>query len=97
VALSSIYRHPRLPKMLKQLFNRYTRKHDNATWSFIYTFRNESVHHKSINQLLPLSIDLFTDDDPFVFFTLHESKKELIVFFEQCLRFLENFAVDIFV
>lgn len=96
VNLYHVYNHRKLPKPIKNIFDRYTRPYNNPTWNFIYTFRNEIVHEKSIHQVLPIQIDLFTNEDPLVFFMLEDNTRELTAFFNNCLRFLDNFASQIF-
>lgn len=96
VNLYNIYNHRKLPKPTKHIFDRYTRPYNNPTWNFIYTFRNEIVHEKSIHQVLPIQIDLFTNEEPLVFFMLEDNSRELTAFFNNCLRFLDNFASQVF-
>jgi len=96
VNLYNIYNHRHLPKPTKNIFDRYTRPYNNPTWNFIYTFRNEIVHEKSIHQVLPVRIDLFSNEEPLVFFMLEENDREMSAFFNNCLRFLDNFASQIF-
>jgi hypothetical protein len=95
VTLASIYHHNHLPKMVKNIFDRYTRPYRNPTWNFIYTFRNEIVHEKSVPQVLPINIDPFVTDQPSIYFSMDNSDKELISFFSNCLRFLETFTVQL--
>jgi len=92
VTLYTIFHHKQLPKNVKNIFERYTRPYNNPTWTFIYTSRNEIVHEKSVNQILPIDIDLFGYEKPMVFFEWENAPREIIVFFQQCLRFLENFV-----
>lgn len=96
VNLYNIYNHRNLPKPTKNIFDRYTRPYNNPTWNFIYTFRNEIVHEKSIHQVLPVRIDLFSNEEPLVFFMLDENDREITAFFNNCLRFLDNFASQVF-
>lgn len=96
ITLTNIYHHDRLPKNVKNIFDRYTRPYKNPTWRFIYTFRNETVHERSINQVLPIRIDLFTSEEPIVIFKLDEQDKEILAFFNQCQRFLDNFSTQLF-
>lgn len=92
ITLASIYHHKELPKMVKNIFDRYTRPYKNPTWNFIYTFRNEIVHEKSVHQVLPINIDMFLTEKPSIFFSMDHSDKELLSFFNNCLRFLETFV-----
>jgi hypothetical protein len=97
VNLFTIYRHASLPKSIKNVLERYTRPYDNKTWNFIYTFRNEIVHEKSIDQVLPLNIDFFSKAETInVYFDLHGENKEMIIFFQNCIRFLDTFSGDVF-
>lgn len=96
VNLYKIYHHPMLPKAIKNIFDRYTRPFDNPTWDFIYKFRNETVHERSINQVLPINVDLFSSKEPLVFFKLKNTDREMEDFFKQCLRFLETFTSQLF-
>lgn len=96
VTLGNVFRHKSLPKPLKNIFQRYTRPYDNPTWTFIYSSRNEIVHEKSVNQVLPISIDMFTSDEMLVFFQWEGHEKEMMTFFNQCLRFLETFSSQTF-
>jgi len=96
VNLYNVYSHRSLPKGTKNIFDRYTRPYNNPTWNFIYTFRNEIVHEKSIHQVLPIRIDLFSEGEPLVFFILEDTDRELKSFFHNCLRFLDNFASQVF-
>jgi hypothetical protein len=96
VTLYNVYHHPELPKNVKNIFDRYTRPYKNPTWNFIYTFRNETVHERSINQVLPIQIDLFTDAHSLVFFELENQEKEMMDFFNQCMRHLDNFTTQLF-
>lgn len=92
VNLYTVYNHKKLPKNVKNIFERYTRPFNNATWNFIYTSRNEVVHEKSVNQILPIEVDLFGYEKPTVFFEWENAQRELLSFFSQCLRFLETFV-----
>lgn len=96
VNLYNVYHNRSLSKNTKNIFDRYTRPYNNPTWNFIYTFRNEIVHEKSIHQVLPVRIDLFSSEEPIVLFILGDTEKELVSFFNTCLRFLDNFASLIF-
>lgn len=94
--LSNIYHHRSLPKPIKNILDRFTRPHQNPTWKFISSFRNESVHEKSIHQLLPISIDHFTTEKPLVFFEMDGVQKELLTFFAQSVRFIDTFSTSLF-
>lgn len=96
VTLYNIYSNRKLTKNTKNIFDRYTRPYNNPTWNFIYTFRNEIVHEKSINQVLPIKIDLFTLDTPLAFFVVENKEKEILTFLDQCMRFLDTFSSLIF-
>lgn len=92
VNLYNVYRHKALPKNVKNILDRYTRPYNNPTWNFIYTSRNEIVHEKSVNQILPIEVDLFGFDKPTVFFEWENAPREMLSFYSQCLRFLETFV-----
>lgn len=92
VNLYTVYTHKKLPKNVKNIFDRYTRPYNNATWNFIYTSRNEVVHEKSVNQILPIEVDLFGYEKPTVFFEWETAQREMLSFFSQCLRFLDTFV-----
>lgn len=94
ITLYNIFHHKKLPKNLKNIFERYTRPYNNPTWTFIYTSRNEIVHEKSVSQILPITVDIFNFEKPTVFFEWEEIKREMITFLNQCLRFLETFATQ---
>lgn len=94
VTLYQVFHHKKLPKNVKNIFERYTRPYNNPTWNFIYTSRNEIVHEKSVNQILPITVDLFGYEKPTVFFEWENAPREMLVFFNQCLRFLETFVLQ---
>ena len=94
VTLYQVFHHKKLPKNVKNIFERYTRPYNNPMWNFIYTSRNEIVHEKSVNQILPITIDLFGYEKPTVFFEWENAEREILVFFDQCLRFLERFVLQ---
>lgn len=97
VQLHNVYRHRKLPKALKNIFDRYTRPYNNPVWTFIYTFRNETVHEKSIHQVLPIHVDMFTEgNEPLVFFIHEDAEREIKSFFNNCIRFLETFNTQMF-
>lgn len=91
ITLASVYHHKQLPKIVKNVFDRYTRPYQNPTWNFIYTSRNEIVHEKSIHQVLPIRVEFFLAEQPLVFFSYEGTEKELNTHFSNCLRFLKAF------
>lgn len=91
VNLHTVFHHPQLPKSIRNIFERYTRPYNNPTWNFIYTSRNEVVHEKSVNQVLPLNIDFFSTSEPLFFFLYEKNDREMATFFNQCLKFLDTF------
>ena len=92
VTLHTVFHHPQLPKSIRNIFERYTRPYNNPTWNFIYTSRNEVVHEKSVNQVLPLNIDFFSSLEPLFFFQYEKNDREMVSFFKQCLKFLDTFT-----
>lgn len=94
VNLYNVFHHKKLPRSVKHIFERYTKPYNNPTWTFIYTSRNEIVHEKSVNLVLPIDIRLFGFEKPTVFFEWEENQREMLVFFNQCVRFLETFVTQ---
>lgn len=95
VTLYSVYHHPELPKPVKNIFNRFTRPYNNPVWNFIYSARNEIVHEKSINQVIPINIDLFSAEQPIVLLQWEGQEKELFALLRQSLRLLDNFGAEL--
>lgn len=90
VSLGSIYKHPGLPTALKNNFNRYTTNHDNPIWYFIYNFRNEVVHEKSIFQSLKIEYkDIL--DHRFLYISYENNNKEALDHLKVCVGFLDTF------
>lgn len=91
VSVSSIFRNTHLKKPMKDIFSRYTSPYNNPTWSFIYLFRNEVVHEKSIFQALPI---YFKDilGQYFLYAKIGNAEKEITDHLKVCLRFLDTFV-----
>lgn len=91
VSVSSLFHSGQLSKPLKDIFARYTTPYNNPTWSFIYLFRNEVVHEKSIFQALPI---YFKDvlEHSFLYFRVDNTEKEVTDYLKVCLRFLDTFT-----
>lgn len=96
VYISNVFKHPSLPSEVRNVLKKYTRNFDNATWTFIYTSRNEIVHEKSIPHILPVNVDPFQFESINLFFKWEDIDRELISFFNQCLKFLTNFSQQLF-
>ncbi len=90
VSVSSVYHSGRLSKPLKDIFDRYTTPYNNPTWSFIYLFRNEVVHEKSVFQALPIYFKEILDNY-FLYAKIGNSEKEITDYLKVCLRFLDTF------
>lgn len=90
VSVSSVYRCKKLSKPLKEIFARYTTPYNNPTWSFIYLFRNEVVHEKSIFQVMPLQFKPVLDHT-FLYAKIENKDKEITDHLKVCLRFLDKF------
>ncbi|MED2737824.1 hypothetical protein [Bacillus toyonensis] len=90
VSVSSVYRCKKLSKPLKEIFARYTTPYNNPTWSFIYLFRNEVVHEKSIFQVMPLQFKPVLDHT-FLYAKIGKTDKEITDHLKVCLRFLDKF------
>lgn len=95
VHLNSIYKHNKLPKPTKNILKKYTHNRDNLTWNFIYTYRNELVHEKSVNQSLPIDINLFHTEKPTAYFELEGQQRNLITFCSNCLFLLDRFIMHL--
>lgn len=95
VNLYNIYHHKQLPQYVKNIFNRFTRPYNNPVWNFIYSARNDIVHEKSVNQVIPVNIDLFSSETPIVLLTWDGQEKEMISFFNQALKLLDNFGSEL--
>ncbi|GAB6463868.1 hypothetical protein bcgnr5390_17050 [Bacillus luti] len=98
VTTHSIYFHPKLPIDIKNILNRFTRPKDNPVWSFIYMSRNEIVHEKSVEFVLPLHFDYMEflgDEKLFITFEREGQTKDIQMFFKQCIQFLESFVIEI--
>ncbi|QST02338.1 hypothetical protein IMZ31_23080 (plasmid) [Pontibacillus sp. ALD_SL1] len=95
VNVHSVYKHNKIPKGVKNTFHQYTRPYQNNIWLFIYEHRNEIVHQKSFDQILPIRIDLFSSDVPLIFLDWKGEEKELLTLYGASLRFLENFISQI--
>lgn len=93
--LSGLYNHKKLPIQAKNIFQRFTRLHNNKTWNFISFARNEIVHESSVNQVLPITIDMFSEI-PSLFMDWDNIPVDMLIFFKQCIRFLENFHSEMF-
>jgi hypothetical protein len=91
VSVSSVFRCNRLSKPLKDIFSRYTSPYNNPTWSFIYLFRNEVVHEKSIFQALPIYFKPVLENY-FLYAKIGKSEKEITDYLKVCLRFLDTFV-----
>lgn len=91
VSVSSIFHNSHLPKPMKDIFSRYTSPYDNPTWSFIYLFRNEVVHEKSIFQALPIYFKPVLEHH-FLYAKIGKSEKEVTDYLKVCLRFLDTFS-----
>ena len=91
VAVSTVYRSKKLPKPMKDIFNRYTTPYNNPTWSFIYLLRNEVVHEKSIYQVLPIYFKPVLDTN-FLYMKTNSGEKEMLDHLKVCLRFLDTFV-----
>lgn len=93
LTIGSIYHHPRLPKVVKNVFQRYTRPHSNPTWEFILTVRNEVVHERGVHQMLPLTLDYF-QQPPTLFMEYNAENVDTLRVLKDSIRFLENFHND---
>ncbi|WP_456364415.1 hypothetical protein [Priestia aryabhattai] len=91
VSVSSLFHSGLLSKPLKDIFSRYTTPYDNPTWSFIYLFRNEVVHEKSIFQALPIFFKLVLDHQ-FLYAKIGNYEREVTDYLKVCLRFLDTFT-----
>jgi len=91
VSVSSLFHSGLLSKPLKDIFSRYTTPYDNPTWSFIYLFRNEVVHEKSIFQALPIFFKPVLEHQ-FLYAKIGNYEKEVTDYLKVCLRFLDTFA-----
>lgn len=91
VSVSSLFHSGKLNKPLKDIFNRYTSPYNNPTWSFIYLFRNEVVHEKSIFQALPMYFKPVLDQS-FLYLKIGVAEKEITDHLKVCLRFLDTFV-----
>lgn len=91
VSVSTVFHSGRLSKPLKDIFSRYTTPYNNPTWSFIYLFRNEVVHEKSIFQALPIYFKSVMDCE-FLYAKIGKSEKEITDHLKVCLRFLDTFT-----
>ena len=90
VSVSTVYHSGRLSKPIKDVFDRYTSPYNNPVWSFIYLFRNEVVHEKSIFQVLPLYFkDTFGQQ--FLYGKINNEEKEIVDYLKVCIRFLDTF------
>lgn len=96
VYINNVFKHGSLPQEIKNVLRKYTRTFDNDIWNFIYTSRNNIVHEKSIPQILPINIDPFQLEHINVFLNLDGVDKEIISFFNQCIKFLQNFSQQLF-
>lgn len=96
VTTHSVYFHPKLPSEIKGIMDQYTRPYDNPVWKFIYTSRNEIVHEKSVEFVLPLQFDTMEirgQDKLFVTFEKDGQSKDVLLFFKQCIQFLESLVI----
>lgn len=91
VSVSSLFHSGLLSKPLKDIFSRYTTPYDNPTWSFIYLFRNEVVHEKSIFQALPIFFKPVLDHQ-FLYAKIGNYEREVTDYLKVCLRFLDTFT-----
>lgn len=94
LTLYNIYKHPKLPKNLKNIMDRYTRSFNNPNWTFIYTSRNEIVHSTSIDSILPINLEFDTTEKPLAFFEWENKEREMGSFLGNSIRFLENFSSE---
>lgn len=96
VHLSSVYKHRETPKTVRNILHRYTHNRESALWNFLYQFRNEIVHEKSINQSLPITIDFFQIPMPSAYFEINGEKKNVVSYLENALNFLRRFIIHLF-
>jgi len=96
VYIHNVFKHSRLPSPIKNVLKKYTRSFDNQTWNFIYNARNDVVHEKSVPQVLPINIDPFQFAQLIAFIKWEGVDREVITFFNQCLKFLQNFSNQLF-
>ena len=96
VNLGSVYKSTKLTKAIKNVLHRYTHNRDSSTWSFIYQNRNEVVHEKGVNQILPITIDFFQGPKPVAYFEVEGEQRNINTFLENCLNFLKRFITHLF-
>lgn len=97
LTLANVYKHYNLPKELKNIFDRFTRPYNNPNWNFIYTSRNEIVHSTSIDNVLPIDLEIQESGSPFAFFEFEGIPREIITFLSNSIRFLDNFSNELLV
>ncbi|MCU7667968.1 hypothetical protein [Bacillus thuringiensis] len=96
VNLSTVYKHPKTTKTIKNILHRYTHNRDSALWNFFYQFRNEIVHEKSITQTLPITINFFNGPQPLAYFEINGQKQNVVIYLETALNFLKRFVIHLF-
>lgn len=96
VYIGSIYKSSDLPKTIKNVLHKYTHNRDKQIWNFIYSFRNQVVHEKSINQSLPLSLDFFHGPKPLAYFEFNGKQNNVVTFLESSIGFIERFITNLF-
>ena len=94
VYLHHVYKQKKLPHQIKNIFNRFTRHYDNPIWNFIYTYRNEVIHAKSIDQFMTINIDVFAAEKPLLFLLWESEEREAMSFLKACIHFLESFISE---
>lgn len=97
INVKNIVRHKKMTNALKDIFLLHTHP-KNQFWNFIYTTRNEIVHEVCIKTQLPILLDEDYRDGEVIYKTVfvnkHGDKEDLLVFYKQCVKLIDELTLN---
>ena len=79
-----------IPENFKNISKSYVSKFNNPIWEFIYSFRNDIVHERSIFQVLPIRFKEIGEYH-YIYCIFQDKEKDLMDLFKECFKFLDQY------
>lgn len=94
VTVNTLYHSLDRKSSLRSIFNKYTRKRNNNVWNFIYYFRNDIVHEKSVYDIMSFNF-LSTGEGKRLMINYRGSEEDFNSLFKRCFSLVDGLLEEV--
>lgn len=94
VTVNTLYHSLDRNSSLRNIFNKYTRKRNNNTWNFLYYFRNDIVHEKSVYEIMSFEF-MLVDGKNRLLISYREKEEDFNSLFKRCFSLIDGLLEEV--